>query len=203
MLKYKEYSKSTLNQEEMIMNRYEVKELFLNEINQLQGTILEVGFGNPLFYEKFSKSAKIFGADFSNDLVIKTKKLLKELNQNNRVIVLCSTDDNLPYENNSFDFIILSFCFCCLRKPRLMIKEIFRVAKNGGIIISFDHIRSNGIVGLFLHLSTPIYALMHKNCHLNRNPKDYYEDQGISILSEFKSFESFIPWLMTKCLINK
>ena len=185
------------------MKRHEVKNLFLSEVKQLEGTILEVGFGKPSFFEKYSDKAKIYGADFSSDVVKETKQLLTNLDKTQSVNVLYSTSEKLPFHDNSFDFIVLSFCFCCLTKPKNILLEINRVAKNGGQIISFDHIRSNGLIGLFLDLSTPVYAFMHNNCHLNRNPLTYYREQNVSVLSEVKSKEKFIPWLYTKCLIQK
>lgn len=185
------------------MNRHEVKNMFLSEVKQLEGTILEVGFGKPSFFEKYSDNAKIYGADFSNDVVKETKQVLTNLDKTERVKVLYSTSDKLPFHDNSFDFIVLSFCFCCLTQPKNILNEINRVAKNGGQIISFDHIRSNGFIGLLLDLSTPVYAFMHKNCHLNRNPINYYKEQSVSVLTEIKSKETFIPWLFTKCLIQK
>ena len=100
------------------MKRHEVKNLFLSEVKQLEGTILEVGFGKPSFFEKYSDKAKIYGADFSSDVVKETKQLLTNLDKTQSVNVLYSTSEKLPFHDNSFDFIVLSFCFCCLTKPK-------------------------------------------------------------------------------------
>lgn len=186
-----------------MMNRQEVKQLFLTELKQLEGTILEVGFGKPSFYEKYSDKAIIYGADFSTDVIKETKLLLSKNENTKRVNVVYSTSDKLPFYDNSFDFVVLSFCFCCLTKPLNILCEINRVAKEGAQIISFDHVRSNGFIGLFLDLSTPVYAFMHRNCHLNRNPLNYFRVNNIPVLAEVKSKEIFIPWLYTKCLIQK
>lgn len=185
------------------MNRHYVKNIFLSELKQLEGTILEVGFGKPAFFEKYSSKAIIYGTDFSYDIVMETKQFLIKHNKTQSINVVQSSSKKLPFHDDSFDFIVLSFCFCCLKLPMNILSEISRVAKNGCQIISFDHVRSNGLIGLFLDLSTPLYAFMHKNCHLNRNPIDYYKKKNILVIDEIKSEEIFVPWLFTKCVIQK
>lgn len=185
------------------MNRHEVKNMFLSDVKELQGTILEIGFGKPTFYEKYSADAKIYAVDFSSDVIKATKEHLSKTDKENRIKVLYSSDDKLPFNENSFDFIVLSFCICCLRKPKQILEEISRVGKDKSKVISFDHVRSNGLIGILLDISTPLYAFMHKNCHLNRNPLNYFNQANLVLLSQKKSEEKFIPWLVTKCEIEK
>jgi len=185
------------------MKRHEVKNMFLSDVKNLQGTILEIGFGKPTFYKKYSTNVKIYAVDFSREVIKSTREHLSKTNNDNRIKVLYSSDEKLPFYENSFDIIVLSFCICCLRKPKQILEEITRVGKNKSKIISFEHVRSDGLIGLFLDISTPLYAFMHKNCHLNRNPLNYFNQANFLIVLEKKSEERFIPWLMTKCEIEK
>lgn len=185
------------------MNRLEIKNFFLEEVKQLQGVVLEIGFGKPNFYEKYSDQVQIYAVDFSSDVIKEARQLVDNSNENSRIKILYSSNEELPFNESSFDSIVLSFCFCCLEKPKQILDEITRVGKNGGTIISFDHVRSDGIIGILLDISAPLYASMHKNCHLNRNPINYLNRVNVSIISENKSDEKFIPWLMTKCIIKK
>lgn len=184
-------------------NRKEVKDFFLAELGKITGSVLEIGFGSSCFFEKYSQAKKVVGIDFSEELIKETKLKLAKKNTSGEIDVYHSQAHKIPFEDNCFDFVVLSFCFCCLKNPQAVLAEIFRVGKSGAQIISFDHIRSTGILGLFLDLSTPFYAIMHKNCHLNRNPLIYYKEQNIQLIEKVKSNESFIPWLYAKGLIKK
>lgn len=93
--------------------------------------ILEVGCGyasNSLFLSA-DKRFEVFCVDSSKTVVSKVKKIIKNT-------FLCDAK-NLKFKNNYFDVVFSSGLIEHFKNPAPIIKEIIRVTKKGGAIISF------------------------------------------------------------------
>jgi len=85
---------------------------------------IEIGIGSGLFAEKLNIK---FGIDPS-------EKMLEFAKQRN-IIVEKGIAENLPYDNNSFDFALFITSICFVDNPAKAIKETHRILKNDGEII--------------------------------------------------------------------
>jgi len=78
---------------------------------------------------------------------------------------------DLPYEDNSFDYVVHSLVFCTVKDVDKGLTEIKRVLKDDGKLLFIEHIipDKNPLKSLFKIL-TPAWKLIGSGCHLN---KDY------------------------------
>lgn len=102
--------------------------------------ILDIGCGGggkTAYIAKNYDVGKIYGIDISANFIEKAKKFSKSLNLTNIEFLLCNAE-NLPFPDESFDFVILFDTFEHLKNPIKVLKEIKRVIKKGGeVLISF------------------------------------------------------------------
>lgn len=87
---------------------------------------IEIGVGSGLFAEKLKIN---YGIDPSERML--------ELARQRNIIVKKGVAEDLPYENNSFDFALFVTSICFVDNPAKAINEAYRILKkNGGIIIT-------------------------------------------------------------------
>ena len=148
-----------------------------------------------IFFKKFPKVFSIFYYLFGASFVGKSsQKVIKNIGQNKLIISLGSgikkirndvinvdfypfTNVNvvadisrLPFKDGSVDVIINEFVLEHVKDPRLVIKEIYRVLKTGGLV----------------YIAVPFVASFHSS------PDDYYRwsKEGIKkLMRDFKKIE--------------
>lgn len=119
-------------------------------------TILDVGGGMGRLSLSLAKSKEnhVFLADISFDMLkLATKNTLKLRN-----LMLANLDANkLPFNDNSFDYVVGLDLLCHLEKPEGALREFHRVLKNQGFLI-MDSTNSN-----------PFWAFFYPG-YLGKNP---------------------------------
>ena len=189
-------------------------ELFKSEINKFESAdfkgkkLLEIGAGVGTFLitARTKYGINAFGIEPSKDEFSPFNEvslaLLEEYNLP-KDIVVCSTAENIPFENNSFDLIYSTNVLEHVQNPKLVIKESIRVLKPGGFLqfvvpnyFSFWE----GHYGVLWpcitnKFSAKIYAKL-----IGQNP-DYIDTLQLispfylkSILSEIKSNIEILEW---------
>lgn len=101
-------------------------------------SVLEIGAGMGRHSGVILKTGAILTA---NDISSKSLEVLKKIHPNVNFLV-CSDMSNLPLESKSFDAIV-SCGSLSYAEPELMNKEIFRLLKDGGILIVCDSLNHN------------------------------------------------------------
>lgn len=94
-------------------------------------SILDAGCGEGFTMDKLSKngiSKKIEGVEYSKDAIALGKKLFPNLTLREESVY------ELPYKDNSFDFVICTEVLEHLKEPTKALKEILRVSKKYLII---------------------------------------------------------------------
>ena len=97
--------------------------------------ILDIGCGtgDSLFYVSKLSNSKLFGVDISRNMLKIAKKKLW-----NKAILKLGDVENLPYINNTFDYVLNTEAFHHFPNPNLALKEIHRVLRKGGKLILTD-----------------------------------------------------------------
>lgn len=113
------------------------------------GKVLDVGCGTAFYYPLISKkAAKIYGVDFSGNMLSCARKFCSKTGIRNAKFYLGHAE-RLPFKNNEFDLV---FCFDFLHHaadPDRAIKEMFRVAKPGGVVGAIETNPLNPVMFLF------------------------------------------------------
>jgi len=104
--------------------------------------VLEIGFGtgiNLLFYPEF---INLIGLDLIPQMLETAKNKAKELNKIN-VEFIVSDGHKIPYKDNYFDVVVVTFTLCVAENPQKILQEIIRVCKPNGIIGIFEYKKAN------------------------------------------------------------
>ena len=100
--------------------------------------ILEVGFGPGEAIYKLAKTArraKIYGVDFSADMVRKAKKRNAVFVGSGRVALTLGDISTLPYKSNTMDKIYTANTIYFWPDPVADAKELYRVLKPKGVLV--------------------------------------------------------------------
>lgn len=116
--------------------------LFEHMVKMLKpyGKILDAGCGVGFLGEHLT-NGNIWGIDISYKMVERAKNRMER--------VLVGDLENLPYEDNSFDCIFARSVVHHLPHPQVGVGELFRVLKDGGMIIFLDTRSQNPLSGIF------------------------------------------------------
>ena len=128
-------------------------------------TVLDVGCGGGVTIKEMAKKAtngKLYGIDYSNDMVELTRKTNKQLVEKGQVELVQGTVSSLPYPNDMFD-LVTAFETTYFW-PNLIddLKEVKRVLKPGGTLLIVNevyihekferrNVRMNNLVEMQLH----------------------------------------------------
>ena len=95
--------------------------------------VLEIATGPGLLAKHVAPAAKrMIATDYSDGMIAEAKK--GECPDNLTFEVADATD--LPYEDGSFDVVLISNALHVMPEPEKALKEIDRVLRNGGILIA-------------------------------------------------------------------
>lgn len=121
-----------------IAEKIYVSEEFYNEVLDIQprfyGDILEVGVGQGVVLKNIQRRGgkgvgSLTGIDLSDRLIEMAKKLVPEAK------ILKADAEQLPFQNNSFDFVVVVDTFQYLLDFDKVLQEINRVLRPGGKLI--------------------------------------------------------------------
>ena len=113
-------------------------------------TILEIGFGTGYALMNIAKlvgkNNYVYGIDISPKMVELTNKKIKSRSLADRVKLTCGDALKLPYCNNKFDAIFLSFTLELFDTPEIseILKEIKRVLRSNGRLGVVSISKENG-----------------------------------------------------------
>lgn len=106
-------------------------ELILHEVlTKKPKTILDAGCGRGFHLKTLSSIPfikKLHGVDLNKEYIGRAKKIVK----NKKVIFQQASLYNLPYKDNSFDFVLCSEVLEHLKNDHQAVKELYRVLKKG------------------------------------------------------------------------
>lgn len=122
-------------------------------IKELDGknfkTLLDVGCGNGIFLSmvlnKFD--VEVSGIDISPGMIEKSKELL-----DGRADPKVGDSEHLPWNDRSFDIVTCSASFHHYPGPELVLKEMKRVLRPGGILMIADPFTPNNLLRFFVNL---------------------------------------------------
>ncbi|WP_342764362.1 methyltransferase domain-containing protein [Thermococcus sp. M36] len=117
--------------------RYRDRALELLDIRRGE-TVLEIGFGTGRALVKMAElvedEGRVYGIDISSGMLEVSRERLKKAGLLERAELYCGDASRLPYENEKFDAVFMSFTLELFDTPQIpeILAEIKRVLKPGG-----------------------------------------------------------------------
>ena len=152
-------------------------------IPKLRGKVLEIGVGTGKNLPYYSGATEVTAVDFSDKMLNKAKEKLKRLNKNNIKFQLADVQ-NLPFSDNSFDFVVATFVFCSVPDPIKGFSEVKRVLKDSGQAIFLEHVKSkNKLRGKLQEISNPLTVGLF-GFNINRETQKNIVRGGLNITQD-------------------
>ncbi len=119
--------------------------------------ILFVGIGTGLDLPYIPKDCFITGIDLSEEMLNKARYRVK----NRRVELYNMNAEDLEFENQTFDYVVLSLILSVVENPKKVISEAVRVLNDNGKILVFDKFvkgEKAGVVRKFFNQLTSFFG---------------------------------------------
>ncbi len=146
----------------------------------VRGRVLEIGIGsgrNIPFYGR--DVVQVIGVDPSRPLLNKAKSIAVWSRCSIRLVE--GLGESLPLQDNSVDFVIMTWTLCSVADPIGTLCEARRVLRPGGVILFVEHglaPDSEPAVQHLQNLLTPFWRRLAGNCHLNRRIDQLFKAAG-------------------------
>ena len=110
------------------------KRKLFQEINNLPfGQLLEIGVGNGKHFQLY-KTHKVIGIDTSSKMLEIARK-----QKNEKIELLQMNAEALLFQDQTFDYIIISHVIAVVDNPEKLLEESYRVLKPNGKIYILNH----------------------------------------------------------------
>jgi len=162
---------------------------FYPTLPKLRGRVLEIGFGDGESLAYYSSNCEVFALEKSD------KKLHAQKNRSveyKNVKYIKGEAESLPFEDNFFDAVVISFVICSVNSMERVMSEIERVLKPYGKFIFLEHVKSNNkVIGKLQDIFAEPHSWIAKNCHPNRNPLSFINKASFCL-----SVKKEVPYIL-------
>ncbi len=144
------------------------------------GTVLEIGFGSGHCLRRIAQSVgqtgKAYGIDISSGMLEVTKRRLEKAGLIDRVELYCADAASLPYDDNTFDAIFMSFTLELFDTPEIakVLEEVKRVLKPRGRLGVASMSKENGNLTMLR-----LYEWAHKKWPKYIDCRPIYVEQSL------------------------
>lgn len=133
------------------------------------GKVLEIGSGTGV-------NLKYYDLNRIDSLMLTDSKLNPILSDRVKTFdydcigIESASVESLPFEDNSFDTVVVTLVFCSVYNVSNGLSEIKRVLKNEGKLIFIEHVLpEKQPLKVIFNTVTPLWKVLASNCHLNRD----------------------------------
>jgi len=173
------------------------------------GTLVDLGCGSGNLIIQIAKTftnLNLIGVDLSEEIINTAEKYAKENDVNEKIKFEIGSVDNLPFPDDSIDFIISTLSLHHWSNPINSFKEIYRVLRKKGMCLIFDFRRNSrkffyGLLKFVTKVVVP-KPLKEINEPLGSIMAAYTANEVIQIFSDITfinvEVEPFLAWMFIK-----
>jgi len=109
--------------------------------------VLELGIGTGLTAPLYSRDWSVVGVDLSSAMLIQAHRRITELGLAHAVHLLQADGARLPFDDESFDVVLVPYVMSVVPDPIGVGRELRRVCRPSGQIILLNHFLSQDSLG--------------------------------------------------------
>lgn len=135
-----------------------------------EGRVLEIGIGTGLNLPHYDggRVEEIIGLDPGVELHRLARKRM--LDAGLQVELVSLSAERIPYDDHSFDSVLVTFSLCTIPDPLAALGEMRRVLKPEGRLIYCEHgLAPDEKVARWQRRLTPLWSKIAGGCHLDRD----------------------------------
>ena len=149
--------------------------------------VLELGAGTGLNFVFYPTNTVGIATEPSSGML----RIASQKEKPDRLRLVQSCAEHLPFEDNSFDAAFATLVFCSLAHPRQAFSELRRVVKCGGTVILLEHVRPGGLLGPVFDLLNLITVPLFDD-HFNRRTAEEAQANGLELIKVERSLLGII-----------
>jgi ubiquinone/menaquinone biosynthesis C-methylase UbiE len=109
------------------------------------------------------------------------------------ITVVDAAAEALPFDDQSFDSVLVTLTLCSVADPAKALAEMYRVVKPGGSLRYLEHVRPAGARGCVLDVAVPLWSRIFGGCHPNRRTAETIRAAGFVIEEQREARISGLP----------
>ena len=146
---------------------------------QANGHVLEIGFGTGSNLKYYPDSVNITALEPNPFMFKKIRD--RTLKSKKDVTIFQGYGENMPFENEVFDTVVVTLVLSMVDDVESVISEITRALKPGGRVYFYEHVSSSSYIGSkFQDLLNPFWKFISTGCNLNRDTERIINNAGFS-----------------------
>jgi ubiquinone/menaquinone biosynthesis C-methylase UbiE len=143
-----------------------------------ESRILEVGAGTGLNFPYYPRGSSGVASELSCEML----KIARGKERPERVHLVQTSAERLPFADASFDAAFATLVFCSVASPPKAFNEMRRVVRPGGTIALLEHVRPKGILGLLFDALSVLTVALFED-YFNRRTADEARRAGLQLVS--------------------
>jgi ubiquinone/menaquinone biosynthesis C-methylase UbiE len=159
-----------------------LRDLRADLVSQARGRVLELGAGTGLNLELYPREGidDLILTEPDPHMAKQLRKRMEEVCPGAELIEAGAED--LPFEDDSFDTVIVTLVLCTVPNPTAALAETRRVLKPDGQFLFLEHVRSPepGLAKWQDRLEKP-WRFLGDGCHCNRDTESALEAAGFQL----------------------
>ncbi|HUQ31974.1 MAG TPA: methyltransferase domain-containing protein [Pyrinomonadaceae bacterium] len=141
-------------------------------------SILEIGAGTGLNFPFYPRAALGAASELSCEML----KIAAGKSKPERVHLVQTSAERLPFADASFDAAFATLVFCSIASPEEAFHELRRVVRSGGTIVLLEHVRPKGLMGYFFDALSVLTVALFDD-HFNRRTDQQASRAGLQLIS--------------------
>jgi ubiquinone/menaquinone biosynthesis C-methylase UbiE len=134
------------------------------------GRVLEIGIGTGLNLPHYDKARveKVVGLDPGVEMHPQARRRSRRAGVEVELVGLSA--ERIPFDDASFDTVLVTYALCTIADPAAALKEMRRVLRPGGRLIFCEHgLAPDASVRRWQGRLTPLWSRLAGGCHLDRD----------------------------------
>lgn len=151
-------------------------------VSQACGIVLEIGAGNGLNFPFYApdRCERVEAVEPDPAMQRYARARLKQARV--PISLTSASVEALPFDDQTFDSVVVTLVFCSVADPFQGFREIQRVLKPGGMLLLLEHVRAQGKVAARTQDAlVPVTTRLFGNCHWNRDTAQLLKNAGFQI----------------------
>ncbi len=162
-------------------------------LSDVQGEVLEIGFGTGLnlpYYPKHIKKITVIEPNPGMKPLAGKRIQKSDIKVENFVL----QGEELPFADESFDSVVSTWTLCSIANIDQALRQIHRVLKPEGRFFVLEHgLSDDPKVEVWQNRLNPIQKVVGDGCHLNRNIKQLIENNQFKFLELEQFYMADLP----------
>jgi ubiquinone/menaquinone biosynthesis C-methylase UbiE len=167
-------------------------------VGDLPGRVLEIGAGDGMNFAHYGPATDEVVA-VEPEPYLREKATPRAEAAVPSISVVEGTAEALPFEDDSFDVVVVCLVLCTISDLESALDEVRRVLKPGGSLRFFEHVRSDDPNKARIQTGldrSGVWPRLSGGCHCSCETVSGIERSGFEV-SEIRDFETRPNWLHT------